>query len=535
MKTTKRSKRHEVHTDSLRFISPYEAKQIRMDGSVRSEASDTKLARMGPYGWIKILPVLFIILFIGSQQTLLAQSPIDTLWTKIIDNNSGTEIARDVCQADDGGFVTVGAKGLKTMVVKTGSDGNTEWIKNYVVGTIGALPWAMQKTSDGGYIITGQMMTSGVPGDYYDCFLLRLNADGDSLWSKTYNITMDDDGRAVLETSDEGFIIAGYSIPCGGGDIITFVIRTDSNGNEIWTNTYGDPDKIWAYAMVHADNGYIVTGKIIPDGNYFSDIYIMKIDDSGEVIWTNSFGHQYNDRAASIKATSDGNFIIGGESRLEDTNTGDTYLAKINADGDTIWTKIYGGVHDDETCSSVVQTTDGGYMGVGYRRIDPSSLTRVWLLRFNDIGDTIWTEYYGPAYWSLGNSIKKTNDDGYIIAGVASDGTSTGDWDFYLIRLATEPTGIPEEIKTDKIILSRNFPNPFGYSTKINFYIPSYGKVKLIISDLTGKKIKTLINKNLQTGEYSIEFNASRLNNGIYFYTIETPKQSLTKRMILLK
>ncbi len=502
-------------------------------GSVRSKASDTKLARMGPYGWIKILSVLFIILFIGSQQTLLAQNPIDTLWTKTIDNGSGAEIARDVCQADDGGFVTVGARGLKTMVVKTSPDGNTEWIKNYVVGTIGALPWAMQKTSDGGYVVTGQMMTSGVPGDYYDCFLLRLNADGDSLWSKTYDIDMDDDGRAVLETSYGGFIIAGFSIT-SDDNLEAFVIRADSNGNEIWTNTYGDTDEFQFFAVEQADDGYIIAGRIYPDDDY-SDVYIMKINDSGEVIWTNTFGHQYGDNANSIKATSDGNFIIGGTSRLENTITADVYLAKINPEGDTLWTTIHGGVNDDEVCNSIVETPDGGYMGVGYRKLDQSPVVRVWLLRFNDVGDTLWTQYYGPAYWSLGGSIKKTNDNGYIIAGTASDGNSSGDWDIYLIRLAPEPTGILEGIKDDRILLSRNFPNPFSYSTKINFHIPSYGKVKIFISDLTGKKIKTLINKNLQKGEYNIEFYASGLNNEIYFYTIETPTQSLTKRMILLK
>lgn len=484
---------------------------------------------------IKISAAFLFIILLSSQQMLFAQSPIDTLWTKKIDNNSSTEIARDVCQADDGGFVTIGARGLKTMVVKTGSYGNTEWIKTYIVGTIGALPWAIQKTTDGGYVVTGQMMPSGVPGDFYDAFLLRLNADGDSLWSKTYNISMDDDSRAVLETSDGGFIIAGFTIESGTGKIVIFVIKTDSEGNECWTKTYGDIDKIWAYAMEYADNGYIIAGKIIPDGAYYSDVYIMKIDDSGEVAWTNSFGHQYSDRAFSIKATSDGNFIIGGESRLEDTNTGDVYLAKVNADGDTIWTSIYGGVHDDETCNSIVQTPDGGYMAVGYRKIDPSIIARVWLLRFNDVGDTLWTQYFGFEYLSFGNSIKKTYNNGYIIAGFAVEGISTGDWDFYLICLTPETTGIPERIKADKILLGQNYPNPFSQSTVIGFQLSENSEVNLSIYNIKGQLIKTLFDKNLQKGEYNIKFNASNLKNGIYYFTIETPEQSLSKKIILMK
>jgi len=424
----------------------------------------------------KITFILIIFLF-GSQQSLLAQDPIDTLWTKTIDGG-GDELGRDVCQADDSGFVTVGGK-YTVMVTKTNPDGDTEWIKNYVIGDEGGPAWAMQKTSDGGYIITGMMFASNPPVNYYDCFLLRLNAEGDSLWSKIYDIDMDDDGRAVLETPDGGFIIAGFSIVASTQDIIAFVIRTDSNGNEIWTNTYGDTDEFQFFAVEQAEDGYIIAGRIYPDDDY-SDVYIMKINDAGEVIWTNSFGHQYGDNAKSIKATSDGNFIIGGTSRLENTITADVYLAKINPQGDTLWTTIHGGVHDDEVCNSIVETPDGGYMAVGYRKPDQSPVVRVWLLRFNDVGDTLWTQYYGPAYWSLGGSIKKTNDNGYIIAGTASDGYAAGNWDYYLIRLAAETVGIPDGINVDKLLLSRNFPNPFSYSTKINFYIPSYPNLALM-------------------------------------------------------
>lgn len=467
-----------------------------------------------------IVKYLALLCFVSFQSLISAQNIPDILWEITIDNGVSNELGRDICEASDGGFVIAGAQGSSTLIVKTDIDGNIVWSKNYVIGSMLSVPWAIQKTSDNGYIITGQMLAAGYT---YDYFLLRLDETGDSLWSKTYNNEMDDDARAVLETSDGGFIVAGYSVSCDM-DFEIFIVRTDSFGEIIWTNSYGNPDNTYAYAIEQTDDGYITAGKIFSGSEYYSDIYAVKINNDGVVQWTNSYGNQYNDMAQSITATADGGFILGGESRLEDTNTGDAYFVKINADGDTLWTKIYGGIHDDETCNSIIQTDDNGFMAIGYRRIDPSSLTRAWMLRLDETGDTIWTQYYGPAYWTLGSSIIKTSDTGYIFTGTASDGDSSGDWDFYVVNLSSEGSYVED------LFFERNikiYPNP---TTGI-FTVENNDIQKTEIIDIAGKLIfsEKNINKKL------LIINLENQPTGIYFVKIHTNKKLIINKLIINK
>ncbi len=481
---------------------------------------------------INILLLMLTLGFVTSNLNLIRSQNISTLWEVTVDDGSETEMAREICLHQDGGFVTVGDKEGIIMVVKSAADGTTTWKKSYLIGNIGSLPSAMKPTEDGGYIIVGQMVNPG-NGNYYDACLLKLNENGDSVWSKTYSLFSDDNGNDVIQTSDGGYLLAGYSIDLCNDSLPAFIIKTDSAGNKLWSKTYRSSVNTQFNAIKQANGGYVIAGYKYTS-NEFSDVYVLKIDDNGNTLWETTFGNQYNDAALCIKNLSDDNFIISGESRLENTLTGDVYIAKISGAGTVIWTKIFGGVHDDEVCSSIVPTSDGGYMGVGYRRIDPSFVTRVWLLKFNQNGDTLWTQYYGVANWSLGNSIINTSDNGYAFAGVSSKSESGGDWDFYMVRLNPETLYVNQNNSDANSLSATIFPNPFSNTTQIKIYLPSDGKVKITVSDFWGNPI-IIADKYLTHGTHSLTFDASFLPSGIYFYTINANGQSLTKRMVISK
>jgi hypothetical protein len=206
----------------------------------------------------------------------------------------------------------------------------------------------------------------------------------------------------------------------------------------------------------------------------------------------------------------------------------------VDSVGNVIWTAIYGGPHDDEVGNSVVQTPDGGYLVAGYRRIDPSSLTRVWLLRTDAQGDTLWTQYFGPTSWQLASKIEMTPDSGYIVAGtVGSIGVDSGD--VYLLRLG--PVGGAGVAGTNSgaitdISATRCYPNPFTRTTTIKFSTATAGRVTLKIYNLLGQAVASLLDRHMPAGAHAVIWDAQHYSKGLYFCHVQTSDGPAIIRML---
>ncbi len=234
--------------------------------------------------------------------------------------------------------------------------------------------------------------------------LLATFAQAQQTWIKTYGGKHDDRGYSVQQTTDGGYIIAGYSFSFRDslyGDV--YLIKTNASGDTAWTKTYGgtNVDVGWSVQQT-SDGGYIVAGQTASFGAGYTDVYLIKTNASGDTTWTRTYGATYNDLGYSVQQTSDGGYVISGATDSYGVG-GDVYLVKTNAAGDTLWTRTCGGT-GEERGYSVQQTTDGGYIVAGNTYIAGRNHD-VYIVKTNASGDTLWTRTCGGTGEDMGYSL----------------------------------------------------------------------------------------------------------------------------------
>jgi hypothetical protein len=344
-----------------------------------------------------------------------------------------------VQQTADGGYIVAGYTGsfgagnADVYLIKTNAQGNTLWARTYG-GNSDDWGRSVQQTADSGYIVVGHSMSIGTGGD--DVYLIKANASGDTLWTRTYGGTSRDDGYSVRQTVDGGYIIAGCTYSFGAGYADVYLIRTDPSGDELWTRTYGATSLDWGNSVQQTgDGGYIVVGSTNSFGTGGVDIYLVKTNVSGDTLWTRTYGGTDDDWGNSVQQTLDGGYIVAGYTHSFGAGTPtrpNIYLIKTDAKGDTLWTRTFGGSSDEEG-NSVQQTSDGGYVIAGYTESSGAGFEDVYLIKTNAAGDTLWTRTLGGPHGDVGNLVQRTADGGYIIAGFTSS-FGAGGADVYLIK-----------------------------------------------------------------------------------------------------
>ncbi|KPJ58506.1 MAG: hypothetical protein AMJ46_14090, partial [Latescibacteria bacterium DG_63] len=257
---------------------------------------------------------------------------------------------------------------------------------------------------------------------------------GDTLWTRTYGGSDNDYGYSVHETSDGGYIIAGTTKSFGAGNYDVYLLKTDASGDAVWTRTYGGGDLDYGYSAIQtADGGYAVVGrtKSFGAGNY--DVYLVKTDSSGDTTWTRTYGGGDRDEGHSLQQTADGGYIIVGYNDPWGTAIMDVYLVKIDAQGGVLWTRTHGTEDNYDCAFSVQQTTDGGYIVAGKSDYWETNDTQVRIYKTDPDGDTLWTRTYGGSAWDEAYWVQQTTDGGYIVAGY-TESFGAGNQDFYLLK-----------------------------------------------------------------------------------------------------
>ena len=353
----------------------------------------------------------------------------------------------------------------------------------------------------------------------------------DTLWTRTFGGVRVEAGNSVQQTSDGGYIIAGIKEIFDYGDGDVWLIKTNTLGDTLWTKTFGGSNYDVGYSVRETtDEGYIIVGTTESFGAGDEDVWLIKTNFIGDTLWTKTFGGIYRDAGRSVQQTTDGGYILIGYTDLLGFSERKIWLIKTNANGDTIWTKTYG-FGNDAQGSSVQQTTDEGYIIVGYYFSLYAGYDNVCLIKTNISGDILWTKTFGGDNFDYGYSIQQTTDRGYIITGMK-------DGDVWLIK--TTPEGTIIEQNDDLIILDfslqQNYPNPFNPATQIIYTLAHSNTVSLIIYDLLGREVQTLINKYQTVGSYSVNVDGSSLSSGIYLYQLKVGNDFVaTKKMILAR
>lgn len=294
-------------------------------------------------------------------------SACNTEWSKIIPGSTD-EKGYDVIQTLDGGYLLSGRWwnialfDWDLLIVKTDESGNVQWSQKSGGSNTDAAYAAVQNP-DSSYTVAG--FTSSMGAGSYDCYLVKFSPGGNLLWTKTYGGSGKDTPFHISKTSDSGFIIAGYTLSYGAGGKDAWLIKTNSDGDTLWTRTYGgNQDEIGYKVHQTDDGGFIIAGYTTTWGNG-GDAYLIRTDSAGNKIWEKNYGGYYQEQANSVKQTSDGNFIFAGFTRSYGEGLNDAWVVKINTNGDTLSTQTYGGAQNDEA-ESIIETFDGGYALTGY-------------------------------------------------------------------------------------------------------------------------------------------------------------------------
>jgi hypothetical protein len=297
---------------------------------------------------------------------------------------------RSVQQTDDGGYIITGYTDIpgpantNVYLIKTDANGKSQF-QHKIGGTSFEQGMSVQQTDDGGYIIAGSIF-SGAKG--YDVYLIKTDALGNVTFTNQYGGPDDDYGRSVQQTQDGGYIITG-SIFYGARGYDVYLIKTDADGVVEFTQNFGgtssddvgesEPDDGYAVQQTQ-DGGYIITGSTKSFGAGESDVYLIKTDPHGTIVLVNYFGGPKSDEGRSVQQTEDGGYIITGVTNSFGAGENDMYLIKTDAFLDSTFTRTFGGTSSDEG-RSVQQTQDGGYIITGHTWSSESGSPKVYLIK----------------------------------------------------------------------------------------------------------------------------------------------------------
>ena len=601
--------------------------------------------------------------------SLSAFAQPDTLWTRTYGGNY-YDYGKSVLQTTDGGYVIVGTKAVSiydndVWLIKTDDDGNETWTQTFG-GSDYEAGYGVQQTSNGGYIIVGQ--TSSYGAGSADVWLIKTDANGDSIWIQTFGGSSNDIGRCIQQTTEGGYIITGKTSSFGAGGSDVYLIKTDANGNETWMQTFGGSNSEDGYGVQQtSDGGYVITGITSSFGAGGSDVYLIKTDANGNSMWTQTFGGSSNDIGRSVHQTTDGGYIVTGRTESYGSGSEDVWLIKTDAFGNESWTNTFGGSFDDEG-ESIQLTTDGGYIITGTTISFGAGFGAVYLIKTDANGDELWYQTFNRNSCDFGKCVQQTSDGGYIITGdtyaygmgqsdvwliktdeegtispltitltpfnppiqipgsggsfefnvevtnigiepltfdiwtmvtlpdgsiygpiiEVSDFTALPNWSTDRDRVQNVPESAPtgnytydayagifpdsiwsedhfgfvkypgfvggffinnwdcrgEDFGNDCLIskIAANYalyppsPNPFNPSTELTYSIQSSGDVTLDIFDITGKEVSTLIDGFQSAGSHNITWNAENFPSGIYFARLSSVNgQSQTQKLVLMK
>ncbi|MEI2757893.1 MAG: T9SS type A sorting domain-containing protein [Bacteroidia bacterium] len=479
---------------------------------------------------IRAVLILFIILL----NTIKVQA--QNTFEKIIDT-LGCYGVLCIQETFDGGYVFTGTNsvnGGEVLVTKLDSIGTIEWVKTFDgPGAEGGT--YIEQLPDSGYIVNA--LYDG--GLYSKSWLLRLDVNGDSLWTRVFSAGIGatnvylGNSMAVLNNAIYG--LTGYFTPIPFSNGCAYFIGALSNGLLIANKVYNYSATLSSDARAidkAFDGGFIMAG-VIGMSSSTVDIYVLRTNAYGDTLWTRTYNNSTTDVAFAVQQTEDSGFIIAGVTY--DTTLlppkYNTYLIKTDSIGDTLWTKQHYSLEPTETYS-IQQTTDNGFVGTG-RIVNGNPLNSdVHLFKTDSLGDTLWTRQFGDSSADDGYFVRQTKDGGYIICGTANI-PSTLQVGAYIIKtdslgMVGNGTGIAE------------VNNPFDFSVYPN---PSSGNFTILFKGIPRKnaelKIYNIMNQCVYTGTLSSYKKESvdlhHLPNGIYIATLYYGARTVSEKVIIHK
>jgi len=474
------------------------------------------------------------------------------------------------------------------------------------------------------------------------------SAELDTVWVNTYGGAAADGFRDAIPTSDGGFIAVGYTYSFGAGDVDVFAVKTDAGGDTLWARTFGGPSPDYGHSVCEAGGGdYLIAGYTMSSGRGGEDVYLIKIDAAGDTLWTRTYGGPGLDEGRSVCLTGDGHILVAGQTQSYGAGESDVYLLKIDAAGDTVWTRFFGGAGAD-WAESVCEMADGSY-GISGTTGTITTTHQVYALKVDPSGSLAWDygfgsidmyrENYGmrgvaladsgmvaagwrtdqdhfdpcaPTFlrlYSTGltqsyrryiypfveywNSVCVTADDGFLMCGAAKSsanqrndlflvkriqglgwvwdqtiGGAGSDWGcsaieaepgYYIISGYTESSGsgsydgwllfmreaeasVPPAAagRRGAIFLAAPNPNPFRPMAALRFSVPRAMQAELAVYDITGRRVVVLVDGFVEPGEHAVTWYGrneagAEVSPGMYVARLVAGGSAVSRKLVRLK
>ncbi len=482
---------------------------------------------------VSIFFVLALSILTGNSH---AEAPT-VLWEKFY-GGSGSDKFWSVQQTSDQGFIAAGATdshgagNFDFYLVKTDAAGDIIWTRTYG-GPDEDIAYSVRQTTDGGYILTGSTFSYGAGTN--DVYLVKTDAVGDTLWTRTFGDENSDHGRAVRQTTDGGYIISGSSKPNGSTISRFYIIKTDAAANTLWTRLYGEGNHTYGHKLEELPGGgYAAVGMIYPSAAVNRQAYLLNLTAAGDTLWTRTYGGPTIEWGYGLGCTDDGGYIMTGYAL---TDNPDLYLIRADADGDTLWTRTFGGQGSD-VGFSVEECVDNGYILAGWTESYGAGGEDLLVIKYSAEGDPLWTLTFGTSGYDKAYYVQQTCDTGYVVAGY--QWKSQNGYDACLIKIDANSSSSSDLPVANDFKLGEFSPNPFCGSTRIEFDLPDEKRVHAAFYDATGRMVKTVLNGRHPGGPARVDWNGigSRGNSaapGIYFLRLTVDDQTAVRRVLLYR
>jgi hypothetical protein len=455
---------------------------------------------------------------------------------------TGDERGYEVKQTLDGGYVVAGetnsfgAGQYDAYLVRTDANGDTLWTKTYG-GSEYEFGYSVVVTPDSGFIVAGVTTSFGAGGR--DIYLVKTNSMGDTVWTKTYGGTNHDAAGTIIPTSDGSYLIVGTTYSSGAGGADLYILKIDANGDSLWSVTHGGSSSETGWSVEETvDGGFIIAGQTLSFGAGNQDAYVVRTDSVGGLAWWCTFGGPDDDRSFSVQATSDGGYAAAGRTYSFGAGGADIFVVKTDSAGDSLWTKTHGGLINDEA-NALLEEPGGALIVAGYSFSFTSGSNDAILLSLDANGDSVWAELAGGPGEEEASSVLSTGTGSYVIAGYTNS-FGAGGLDLYIAEVEP-PTGVyvGKEPRTLKPSLWIE-PNPSRGMTRLSYSLRSECHVEVTVYSLTGQKVETVHCGKENKGMHSLMWDGcdvygQPLPSGVYWVRVRTEKGDLLGKVILVR
>lgn len=491
------------------------------------------------------MKMIATILFLLQGVFLFSQT--NFIWEKEIGGGED-DWGYGLCLSDDGMYVFTGVTssydeevpdsigGTDVWVAKMSPDSTMIWSFTYG-GTLNDRGNDIQASPDGGFILTGFSESNDVHitsnNGSKDLFVIKIDATGHLVWSKSFGGSSDEIGNSVLPLPNGETLVAGTAFSSDGdinnnqGFSDYWIIKLDNNGDIIWEKTYGGSGEDRAKKIIQSQDGnFVILGTSFSDDGDISnnlggvDFWLIKIQDNGNLVWEKNFGGSSADQGSDLIETESGELIITGEvlSNNGDVigNHGltDAWVAKLSSNGNLIWQNSLGGNKVDYFLS-IKEVDDGGYIATGNTFSDNGDVSinlgasDVWVVKLDINGNLEWEKTIGYDLNEIGNALITVGEEIIIVGGIQVDHLRHGNSDLYIFKLSAPLTSI---IPIQNNMSLKVYPNP----TKDYIQLSNDSEISSYrLVDIQGRLITSQLNFSNQ-----LEIDIRSIANGEYFLIV---------------